>query len=78
MLFSMLYAPSGDFSLAVRNKKAHTDLSDFTVTVSLCSDVSVKGFKPKPVLIGESPLLHCIPRCVVCYTAVYGEVVTQF
>jgi hypothetical protein len=68
VLFSTLYAPSGDFSLAVRNKRAHTDLSDVTVTISLFSDVSSKGFKPKPVLIGEGSLprystLYCLLRC---------------
>jgi hypothetical protein len=75
VLFSTLYAPSGDFSLAVRNKRAHTDLSDVTVTISLCCDVSSKGFKPKPVLIGEESLLRYSVSCRLLYSSL--RIITQ-
>ena len=56
VLINTAYAPAGDLSFAVRNKRSHTNLSDVTITVSLCSDVSPKGFVPKAVKIG---MLSC-------------------
>ena len=52
VLISTSYSPAGDFSFAVRNKRSHTNLSDVTISVSLHSDVSPKGFAPKSVKIG--------------------------
>ena len=58
VLISTAYSPAGDLSFAVRNKRAHTALSDVTITASLCSDISPKGFIPKSVKLGTY-CTHC-------------------
>ena len=52
VLFSASYSPSGDLSIAVRNKRSHTDLSDVLITVGCYSDVCDRGFEAPPVKIG--------------------------
>ena len=52
ILFSLSYSPSGDLSIAVRNKRSHTDLSDVLITVGCYSDICDRGFEAPPVKIG--------------------------
>ena len=53
VLFSFVYAPSGDLSIAVRNKRSHTNLSDVIVSVSCHSNLCSKGYNAPSIKIGE-------------------------
>ena len=53
VLFSFVYAPSGDLSIAVRNKRSHTNLSDVIVSVCCHSNLCSKGYNAPSIKIGE-------------------------